>query len=152
MQESRFVWRIIRITVLVLIGLSLVKLIQSPQFNELKFTLQNRCEIFYRNLKDSVFPARRTPINTIEFETRLKLSFPVPFTSFRQNDWEWFWHLLFGNFAVDADGWKGRRRQLTREEIEDTLKDSYPNPFAYFNQQQWNMLWNQVLKGRVFGK
>ena len=89
-------------------------------------------------------------MSTIEWEEHLKHKMPIPFASFKRDNWNWFWHLLYGRFPEDSQGWPKRTSQLTREEIQEELVYYYEKPFASFRQGQWDILWQHILKGKVF--
>lgn len=120
-----------------------------PKTDEARNTFRDKSDILLGNLADSVSPLRKPPLTTIELEENLKSNLPVPFARFGQEDWDWFWNLLYARFTDDSGGWPKRKKQLTKYEIQSTLADSY-QPFDRFTERQWNIFWQYILKGRVF--
>ena len=144
--------------VLLIIGLAILGLLiffsleiaKHPKTEEIRFTFKEKAEIIYDNVLDSLNVSRRSPITTIELEERLRSNLPVPFASFKRDNWNWFWHLLYGKFSEDSQEWPKRTSQLTREEIQGKLIYYYQKPFVSFRQRQWDNFWQHILKGRVF--
>lgn len=127
---------------------SLLEVAKHPASEGVRATLKEKALIYFNNLR-SVIWARRPPLSTLELEENIKTVLPDPFGQFTREDWDWFWHLLYGSFTIDS-GWPKQRRQLTQLEIEDMLIASFPQPFRYFQDEQWAIFWQHALKKRVF--
>lgn len=140
---------IIGVAIVALIVLVLLQAARHPKINNLRTAFKDKFAVLLENLAESISPARKRPLTTIELEGNLKANLAVPFASFNQRDWQWFWHLLYGRYTQDSDGWPKRKRQLTKEEIQNILADSY-RPFGRFSPQQWEVFWQRILKRRVF--
>ena len=150
MQFKKVVSVIIGLAVIVFGVFALLKAAKDPKINQLRTDLKDKTAIFFDNLREDISPQRRHPLTTIELEESLKVSLPVPFAEFNQEDWNWFWELLYGRFTVDSNGWPKRKRQSTRQEIQNILIDYYYRPFSSFRQRQWDIFWQRILRGKVF--
>ena len=121
-----------------------------PRLGRIRTAFKDKAAIISDNLLDSVAASRRPPLTTIELEENLKRNLSVPFASFNQDDWEWFWHLLYGKFTEESGEWPRRKKQLTKQEIQSMLAEYYYRPFSSFREKQWEIFWQHILKGRVF--
>ena len=128
----------------------LLRLSKHPQLDKARFSLKDKVSIFLSNLSETVAPARKPPLSTLEMEQNLAINLPTPFENFRKKDWDHFWHLLYGRFEEDSYGWPRRSRQLSQEEVEAELEAYYPRPFSFFGTREWGIFWKSLLKGRVF--
>lgn len=138
--------------ILSLVILALLQIARGQDAGRIKAAFWNKVNIIYEYLLSSTAPSRRPPVTTIELEENLRANLPVPFADFSEDDWRQFWHLLYGKFPEDSEGWPRKRRQLTRPEIESELAYYYGRPFNTFNQRHWDIFWLQLLKGKVFNK
>ncbi|MCQ9208885.1 MAG: hypothetical protein NG712_05875 [Omnitrophica bacterium] len=137
----------------VLLGLVAFVVLQTGEDSKmarLRSNFEGGSDTFFANLSDVVSPLRTHPLTTVELEENLKVILPLPFKKFNQNDWEWFWNLLYGRFPQDSGGCMRRERQLSRQEIQETLSIHYYQPFSSFKEQQWKLFWQHGLKGKVF--
>ena len=150
MSVKKVVSFIISIAVWTSLIFVLFKLSKSSILTESRVLLKDKVAILLSNVSNFISPSRRPPVTTIELEQNLKNSLSLPFDDFSENDWKWFWRLLYERFPVDSQGWPKRKRQLTRQEIEGVLTDYYYQPFGSFKQQQWDIFWEYILKGQVF--
>ena len=121
-----------------------------PELEKIRTAFKDKIRIGYNNLRDSMVTSRRRPLSTMELEEYLKSNLAVPFANFSQDDWEWFWQLLYAKVTDDSSGWPKRKVQRTRQEIQDILTDYYYQPFGFFKEEQWRIFWQDILKGRVF--
>lgn len=128
----------------------LLKLAGHPKTEELRIEFKDRLVALYKDLFRTAVLSRRRPLTTIALEENLKVNLPVPFANFSQEDWQWFWDLMYGSFRKDANGWPERKRQLTRQEIQGELASYYFQPFGLFKERQWGIFWQHILKGKVF--
>ncbi len=149
MEFKKLISLIIGLTVIACVIFALLTAVNHPKINQLRTDLKYKTAVFFNNVRESVSPQRRHPLTTLELEESLKVSLPVPFVKFNQEDWDWFWQLMYGRFTIDSSGWPKRKGQLTKQEIQDSLAYCYPRPFGNFRQKQWNIFWQQVLKGKV---
>ncbi len=131
-------------------GLAIFNLIRSPGLGQFRAAVKERCAVILERPRASVYFSRKPPLSTVELEINLKTNLSLPFAGFKQDEWDWFWQLLYGRFSVDAPGWPKEKRQLDREEVQDRLIEYYPQPFAAFNEEHWSIFWRHILKGRVF--
>lgn len=94
---------------------------------------------------------RRRPISLVERETQLEANFPNPFVRFNEQDWNEFWNIIYGSFAVgepEKPGLPKKVRQLEPAEIIEELKKLYPQPFNYFKDEHWQAFFGIILKKR----
>ena len=92
---------------------------------------------------------RHKPITLLGKETELKLYVGEPFRSFNNKEWEEFWGIIYGAYAVDApekEGLPRRVRQMEQDEIAYELTLRYAQPFAYFTPENWKMFFSIILK------
>lgn len=141
---------IISLVILGLVVFFSLQLAKHPKTAKMRDVLTDRAAASYDSLRDSITISRRAPISTIELEENLKVNLPAPFISFSQEDWKWFWHLLYGKFTQDSAEWPRTKRQLTREEVQNELTVYYSTPFASFGEREWTIFWQDILKGKVF--
>jgi len=133
--------------VLVFVCLQVAK---HPRLEEIRTAFKDRIATGYNNLRDSIGTSRSPLLTTLELEENLRSNLRVPFASFNQDDWGWFWHLLYDKVTEDSSEWPRRRVQRTKQEIQDILADYYYQPFGSFREKQWEIFWQHILKGRVF--
>lgn len=99
-------------------------------------------------------PGRSRPISTLEKEQGLKLYAGRPFIDFGKPDWDKFWDILYGVYAVDYlenERLPPRAAQLTYAQMEARLKEWHPQPFAYFQDEHWRQFW-QIVFGKKSGR
>lgn len=150
MPLKKIILLIVSLSVLVALVIFLLQLSKHPQLDKARFSLKDKIRIFLSNLSDTVAPARKPPLSTLEIEQNLVINLPTPFENFRKKDWDHFWNLLYGRFAEDSGGWPKRSRQLTQEEVEAELGLYYSRPFSFFGTREWEIFWKSLLKGKVF--
>jgi len=141
---------IIGLSVLALAVFGLLKLAGHPLIEGSRAGFKSRLDIILNNLAGSISPQRSYPLTTVDMEASLKTYLVVPFGAFHQDDWKWFWNLLYGTIEEDSGAWPKRKRQRSREEIQNSLAYYYSQPFGAFGDQQWTSFWQYVLKGKVF--
>ncbi len=141
---------IISWTMLGFVLLAFLQVVKHPKTEIIRDNLRDKMLLVYRNFFGSLAVSRKPPMSTIKWEEDLKHNMPIPFASFKRDNWNWFWHLLYGRFSEDSQGWPKRTSQLTREEIQEELIYYYQKPFASFRQRQWDIFWQHILKGKVF--
>jgi len=141
---------IIGSSILALAIFGLLKLAGHPAIEGSREGARSRLDIILNNLAGSISPQRSYPLTTIEMEASLKTYLAVPFRDFHQDDWKWFWNLLYGTIEEDTGTWPKRKRQRSREEIQNSLAYYYSQPFGAFGDQQWATFWQRILKGKVF--
>lgn len=137
----------------VILGLSVFTVIWLSKYlktEELGLALKDKITAIRDIVEYNLTIERKPLFVTVDLEENLKLYVRHPFINFSRDDWDYFWHLLYGKFPDDADTWPTIRRQLTREEAESALADYYGAPFSYFTDAQWSVFWKNALNGRVF--
>lgn len=84
-------------------------------------------------------PERKRPLSFLKRQVDLQMFIGEPFKSFSEEDWNEFWNIVYGGFAMDeaGAGLPRRMRQMSKEEIENALTERYPQPFAYFDERVW---------------
>lgn len=137
----------------VVLGLSVFTVMQLTKYvktEELRSAFKDKITAVRDTILSNLAISRNPPLTTVDLEESLKLYVRVPFTNFSRDDWDYFWHLLYGKFPDDSNTWPRRKRQLTREEVESELADYYGAPFSYFSDSQWSVFWKNALRGKVF--
>ncbi|MFH1245261.1 MAG: hypothetical protein V1662_02130 [Candidatus Omnitrophota bacterium] len=145
---KKLILSVVSLAVVAFLAYGLLEVAQHPASEGVRETLKEKALIYIENIR-SVIWARRPPISTLELEESIKNVLPNPFGEFTREDWNWFWHVLYGRYTVGS-GWPKPQRQLTQIEVEDMLIDSFPQPFGSFNDEQWAIFWQYGLKKRVF--
>lgn len=139
--------------ILLIVGFSILFLIIKYQDSIKDFASFNleKMKIHFDNFfseEDSRI-TRHRPFSLLEKETELKLYIGEPFKSFTREDFNEFWHLIYGTFPKDIpdrEGLPRKTRQLTSDEIAFELMSLYPQPFAYFKSEHWQTFFDIVLK------
>jgi len=150
MLLKKIIFVTIGLTILAFMIVGLLRLAHHPTLEDSRATMDNKLSILLNNLAGSIAPERTPPISTLDLEESLRTYVPTPFTRFTEDDWTWFWQLMYKRVEEDTDSWPRRKRQLAREEIQEILMNYYPRPFSSFKDQQWASFWKFVLKGRIF--
>lgn len=102
-------------------------------------------KINFDNFFYEMSPERSKPISTLEKETRLITLIQDPFRDFTQDDWQKFWHIIYGVYPEKPQAGKAsKKRQLTQDEMEEQLIKDYPMPFSYFTEQHWAEFWKII--------
>ena len=150
MPLKRLILLVVSLGLFFLIIFVSLEMAQHPKIDKLRFDFKDKTGILLANLSEILAPPRRHPLSTLELEENLKLNLAVPFAKFTEDDWNWFWHLLYGRHVADLQGWPRRKRQLTKEEIENALVNYYYRPFGNFDQRKWQIFWRNTLKDLAF--
>jgi len=150
MQAKRIVLPIIGFALVIFVIFALLEIAKHPATERLRRGFKDKSAVLFDSLSEDISQPVRRPLTTIELEANLKVNLPVPFKKFNEEDWEWFWDLLYGEYPVDSSGWPKKMRQLSKQEIQDILVDYYAQPFGFFQQKQWGIFWQYILKGKVF--
>lgn len=150
MLIKKLILLIIGLGVLTLMLFGLLKIAGHPAIEDSRESFKTRLDIVLNNFVGSISPQRSYPLTTLEMEESLKTYLAVPFRDFNQDNWKWFWNLLYGSIEEDTGTWPKRKRQLTREEIQNSLAYYYSQPFGGFGDQQWAIFWQRILKRKVF--
>jgi hypothetical protein len=152
MRGKKAVLIIVGWAVLVTALLTCLQIAKHPGMRRLRENLKDKFTTIISNFSDRGLIWRRRPITTIDLEENLKVNLAVPFREFSEEDWDWFWELMYEKYPKEGVGWLKRKRQLDRQEIESILTNYYYQPFGSFREEQWGIFWQHILKGRVFGE
>lgn len=150
MGLKKLIGLIVGVAILAVAIISLSKIANHPTIGASRANLKMSLDVFFGNLTGSISPGRSTPISTLALEESLRTYVPLPFREFTEENWRWFWKLMYGRIEEDWGGWPKRKRQLTKIEVQDTLIGYYQRPFGSFGDQQWASFWQFVLKDRIF--
>lgn len=150
MPLKKLIGLIVGFAILAVAIISLSKLGHHRRIDASRANLEMSLGVFLGNLSGSIRPERSAPISTLDLEENLRTYVPLPFREFTEEDWRWFWKLMYGRIEEDWGGWPKRKRQLTRMEVQDALIDYYWRPFGSFDDQQWAKFWQSILKDRIF--
>lgn len=119
----------------------------SDDFDDLRL----RAKIFKENTRDLISPPRKQPISSLIAQETLKQALKYPFADFEDEDWEYFWDLIYGVHETDDYGVNytpKRKRQLSIEEIQEILEYDYPKVFPRFSANSWEGFWKIVFQKR----
>jgi hypothetical protein len=89
---------------------------------------------------------RRRPITMIKKETLLREFIPEVFANFGEDDWKYFWDLIYKPVAK-KDGLFKKKQLRTRDEIQQILMRMFPQPFTYMTGEHWRYFWDIIDTG-----
>ncbi|MBU2540594.1 MAG: hypothetical protein KJ593_01710 [Candidatus Omnitrophica bacterium] len=155
-SRRRNILGIFIIIVVAVFGLLAFKLVRSGGLDGLRTNiasdrqdLKTQFEIVRANTRDLISPLRKPPYSTLAPQATLAQMLPQAFAEFQEDDWRYFWELIYGVHETDDYGSNytpKRKRQLSIEEIKETLSYDYPEVFGRFNGQMWEEFWKVVFK------
>lgn len=88
----------------------------------------------------SFSPERKWPLTFITKETALRELVPEVFSTFSEQDWGYFWGIIY-NPNIIRKGTKEVKVYHSREEVESILRDRYSEHLGYYTDDKWFALW-----------
>jgi len=88
----------------------------------------------------SIVPDRKEPLTFITKETALRELVPEVFANFSEEEWKYFWGIIYNPIAI-KQGKKTVKTYRSRDEIESMLRDRYSQVLGYYDDTKWFALW-----------
>ncbi|MEI8349245.1 MAG: hypothetical protein WCI77_03735 [Candidatus Omnitrophota bacterium] len=143
----RYVLNIIAILIVVAITIGIIQYRQHSSTYPFEGTFKQAYKNLGKTLRAkekevlvSVSPDRKRALTFITKETALRELVPELFGTFDEQEWEYFWGLLYDPMAIKK-GKKPVKTYRSRDEIESVLRDRYSETLGYYDDAKWFALW-----------
>lgn len=101
--------------------------------------IKNFINVRKHNISMEMNPPRKAPLSFLEREGKLELWAEEIFGPFSEEDWHFFWSLIYEQISV-KEGKYTVKRYRTRQEVESILRDEF-SALSYLKDPEWSELW-----------
>ena len=110
------------------------------RFSGMTQGIQEFINVRKHNISMELDPPRKRPYSFLEREGKLELWAPDIFGEFSEQEWSFFWHLIYDQTDQRQNG-HTVKRYYTRREVQNILRDNFSG-LSYLKDPEWSELWS----------